>query len=193
MNALTRFCTLLLWLPLAAAAQGVDEAPLGEAVERHLPSDFAFTQWVQDPERLKTEASDAIETREVLEDGLETIKLGNVVAPILFETGVAQIPDGTVEALAKILDGMKDRVNVRLHLIGHADNQPLSPRLTGIYGDNMGLSQERAGEVAEYMQTVLALPAEAITYSWQGELQPVASNDTAAGRAQNRRVEVEVW
>ena len=193
MNALTRLSTLLLWLPLVAIAQGVDEAPLGEAVERHLPSDFAFTQWVQDPERLKTEASDAIETREVLEDGLETIKLGNVVAPILFETGVAQIPDGTVEALAKILDGMKDRVNVRLHLIGHADNQPLSPRLTGIYGDNMGLSQERAGEVAEYMQTVLALPAEAVTYSWQGELQPVASNDTAAGRAQNRRVEVEVW
>ena len=75
---------------------GPREAPLGEAVERHLPSDFAFTQWVQDPERLKTEASEAIETREVLEDGLETIKFGNVVAQILFETGVAQIPDGTV-------------------------------------------------------------------------------------------------
>jgi hypothetical protein len=43
------------------------------------------------------------------------------------------------------------------------------------------------------MQTALALPAEAVSYSWQGDLDPVASNGTEAGRAQNRRVEVEVW
>ncbi len=193
MKALTRLTALLLWLPMAAIAQGVDETSIGEAVERHLTTDLEFTQWVQDPERLKTEASDVIETRETLEDGLETVKLGNVVAPILFETGVAQIPDGTVEALGKILDGMKDRLNVRLHLVGHADNQPLSPRLVEIYGDNLGLSHERAGEVAEHMQTALSLPAEAVTYSWLGDQNPVASNSTAAGRAQNRRVEVEVW
>ncbi len=193
MKALTRLTTLLLWLPIIATAENVDEMPLGEAVERHLTNDLTFTQWVQDPSRFNTEASDEIVTRETLEDGLETIKLGNVVAPILFETGVAQIPDGTVEALGKILDGLKDRLNVRLHLVGHADNQPLSPRLVNIYGDNMGLSQERAGEVAEYMQTALALPAEAVAYSWQGDLSPVASNSTATGRAQNRRVEVEVW
>ena len=42
------------------------------------------------------------------------------------------------------------------------NSQPLSPRLVEIYGDNMGLSRERAGEVAEYMQTALALPAEGV-------------------------------
>jgi flagellar motor protein MotB len=62
-----------------------------------------------------------------------------------------------------------------------------------IYGDNMGLSRERAGEVAEYMQTALALPAEGVSYSWQGDTQPAASNATEQGRALNRRVEVEVW
>ena len=193
MNALTRLTVLLLWLPLAALAEDVDETSMGEAVERHFSNDLDFTQWVQDPERLKTEASDEIHTRETVEDGLETIKLGNVVAPILFETGVAKIPEGTVEALGSILDGMKDRMNVRLHLVGHADNQPLSPRLVRVYGDNMGLSRERAGEVAEYMQTALTLPAEAVTYSWQGDLRPVAPNSTPAGRALNRRAEVEVW
>ncbi len=193
MNALTRMTALLLVLPFAVLAQDVDEVSMGEAVERHLSTDIDYMQWVQDPDRLATEASDEIETRETLEDGFETVKLSNVVAPILFETGVAQIPEGTVEALGIILEGMKDRLNVRLHLIGHADNQPLSPRLVAIYTDNMGLSHERAGEVAEYMQTALALPAEAVSYSWQGELNPVGSNDTAAGRAENRRVEVEVW
>jgi flagellar motor protein MotB len=193
MNALTRLTACMLWLPVAVFAQDVDETSMGEAVERHLNNDIEFTQWVQDANRLATEASDEIQTRETLEDGFETVKLGNVVAPILFESGIAQIPEGTVEALAVILDNMKDRLNVRLHMVGHADNQPLSPRLVKIYTDNMGLSHERAGEVAEYMQTALALPAEAVSYSWQGDLQPVASNQTAAGRAQNRRVEVEVW
>jgi len=193
MITLTRFAALILLLPMLASGQDVDETPMGEGVERHLSNDIDFMQWVQDPERFATEASDEIETRETLEDGFETIKLSNVVAPIRFESGVAQIPEGTVEALGKILNGMKDRLNVRLHLVGHADNQPLSPRLVKIYVDNMGLSQERAGEVAEHMQTALALPAEAVSYSWQGDLDPVASNSSEAGRAQNRRVEVEVW
>ena len=37
------------------------------------------------------------------------------------------------------------------------------------------------------------LPAEGVSYAWAGDQQPVASNATEAGRAQNRRVEVEVW
>ncbi len=193
MITLTRFAALMLLLPPVASGQDVDETPMGEGVERHLSNDIDFMQWVQDPERFATEASDEIETRETLKDGFETIKLSNVVAPIHFESGVAQIPEGTVEALGKILDGMKDRLNVRLHLVGHADNQPLSPRLVRIYMDNMGLSQERAGEVAEHIQTALALPAEAVSYSWQGDMDPVASNSSEAGRARNRRVEVEVW
>lgn len=193
MIRLTRLTALLIFLPIVAIGQDVDETLMGEGVERHLSNDIDFMQWVQDPDRLATEASDEIETRETLEDGFETIKLSNIVAPIRFESGVAQIPEGMVEALGEILDGMKDRLNVRLHLVGHADNQPLSPRLVGIYVDNMGLSQERAGEVAEHMQTALALPAEAVSYSWQGDLEPVASNSIEAGRAQNRRVEVEVW
>ena len=95
--------------------------------------------------------------------------------------------------LRRILDKMRDRRNVRLHLVGHADTQPLSPALAAVFGDNEGLSRERAGEVAELLKGTLALPAEAISYEWAGDQQPVASNETEAGRAQNRRVEVEVW
>ena len=194
MNKLSHLLMLslaLAWIP--AFADNVEEAPLGEAVERHLSDDVPLTRWVQDPEELDTELGDTLETRETLEDALETVKLSGLVPSIHFESGVANIPDTTVESLGDILERMRDRINVRLHLIGHADNRPLSPRLQKIYGDNAGLSRERAGQVAEHFQTALALPPEAISYEWAGDSTPVASNLTEEGRAQNRRVEVEVW
>ncbi len=175
------------------SAQDVDETPIGEAVERHLSIDNPFMPWMQDPERIDSERGDTIETREVLADDLETIKLSNLVEPVRFASGIADIPDSTVESLGEILERMRDRRNVRLHLVGHADNRPLSPALMEIYGDNEGLSRERAGQVAEHMQTALSLPAEAISYEWAGDASPVATNLTEEGRALNRRVEVEVW
>ncbi len=124
---------------------------------------------------------------------LATVKLTDVVPPIRFESGVADIPQSYIESLRKALDDLRDRRNVRLHLVGHADDQPLSDELARIYGDNAGLSRERAGEVAEFLQTRLALPAEAISYEWAGTTKPVATNATPEGRALNRRVEVQVW
>jgi flagellar motor protein MotB len=197
MNALTKLCNVLLWAAVLAAvpahAAKVDETDMGEAVERHLSGDEPSMIWVQDPEDTAAEQGDTIETRETLEDALETVKLAGLVAPVHFESGIAQIPAATVESLGEILERMKDRINVRLHLIGHADSRPLSPRLQQIYGDNAGLSRERAGQVAEHFQTNLALPPEAISYEWAGDADPVASNATEEGRALNRRVEVEVW
>ena len=190
-NHLLLLSLALAWMP--AFATNVDEMPMGEAVERHLSDDVPPTRWVQDPDELDAEQGDRIETRETLEDALETVKLSGLVPPIQFESGIANIPGTTVVSLADILDRMRDRINVRLHLIGHADNRPLSPRLQKIYGDNGGLSRERAGQVAEHIQTALALPAEAISYDWAGDTDPVAPNTTEQGRAQNRRVEVEVW
>src|SRR5262249_31587077 len=149
--------------------------------------------WSRDPRALETEGGDRLEQREVLAEHAKIVKLKNVVAPIRFESGVADIPPSYVERLRAVLDGMRELKNVRLHLIGHSDSQPLSERLTGIYGDNAGLSRERAGEVAEYLQKALELPPEAIAFEWAGDTQPIASNDTDEGRARNRRVEVEVW
>jgi flagellar motor protein MotB len=177
----------------AAQAQLLGEAPRGEATERHLPGEIKPTQWAHDPNLLSTENGDRFEVREVAAEELETIKLSNLVPPIHFAVGVAEIPDSTVTELRKILEGMQGRRNVRLHLVGHADTQPLSPALAAVFGDNEGLSRERAGEVAELLQRTLGLPAEGISYEWAGDTKPVATNATEAGRAQNRRVEVEVW
>ena len=73
MNVVTKLGYLLLGgLVLAAQptwASNVDEAPIGEAVERHLPTDTEYQRWVQNPEDVETVLSDEIETRETLETG----------------------------------------------------------------------------------------------------------------------------
>ncbi len=164
----------------------------GAATERHL-SPNGFTTWTQDPETLATDAGDRLEPREVVTERAETVKLKGVVPPIRFPSGVADIPTSSVAQLREVLDEMRHLENVRLHLVGHADDQPLRPALAAVYGDNEGLSRERAGEVAEYLKSALALPPEAVSFAYAGDSEPVASNATEAGRARNRRVEVEVW
>jgi len=183
---------LCLAASLAAAGDVVNATP-GSSVERHISSERSSTLWAQDPELLEAESGDELSQRDVLALEAETVKLKNVVPPIHFESGVADIPASYIDRLRVVLESMRHLENVRLHLVGHADDQPLSSRLTGVYGDNAGLSRERAGEVAEFIQTALGLAPESISFAWAGDSQPIASNDTAEGRAQNRRVEVEVW
>ncbi len=187
------FVGLSLAWPAMAPARDVEEVPIGESAERHLPADLDFMQWVQDPDRVAAEEGDRIELREITEEKPETVKLAGVVPPIRFASGVAEIPDSTVRELGEILESMRDRANVRLHLVGHADDRPLSPRLAAIFGDNAGLSRERAGQVAEHFKRALGLPPESISWEWAGDTDPVAPNTSEAGRALNRRVEVEVW
>ena len=93
---------VLALVSLRGLAAGVDEAPMGEAVERHLSDDVAFMQWVQDAERIARDEGDALDTREILAEELETVKLSNLVPPIHFESGVANIPESTVEELGEI-------------------------------------------------------------------------------------------
>jgi len=183
---------LLAALPVLTQAQDVVENSRQETTEKQLP-DEPLRPWTHDPNLLQKESGDRVELRPVHAERLATVKLTDVVPPIRFDSGVADIPQTYVESLRKTLDDLRDRRNVRLHLVGHADDQPLSDQLARVYGDNAGLSRERAGEVAEFLQTRLALPADAISYEWAGDTRPVASNMTPEGRAMNRRVEVQVW
>ncbi|MBV9727062.1 MAG: OmpA family protein, partial [Gammaproteobacteria bacterium] len=179
-------------IALSAQAQTVGETPLGNPVERQLSTEQP-TPRARDPVQITTEVGDTLQPRTVFAESFETVKLKNVIPAIHFDSGVARIPDNYVDTLRKALDGLRGHRNVRLHLVGHADSQPLSPALVRTFGDNAGLSRERAGEVAEFLKRAMQLKPESVEYEWAGDTHPIASNDTAAGRALNRRVEVEVW
>ncbi len=84
--------------------------------------------------------------------------------------------------LSAILNKFED---TNILLVGHTDS-------TGSEEYNLGLSQRRAQSVASYLGSQNVSSAR-FTVEGYGQTKPVASNDTAEGRAQNRRVEVAIW
>jgi len=171
----------------------LEQYPIGNNTEKHFPPNMEFTLWTQDETFFKPKEEDRIEVKTVLEKETETFKLENAVPPIGFQSGEANIPDSAVEKLRGVLNEMKNRTNVRIHFIGHSDTDKLGPGLRAKYINNIGLSKYRAQETAEYFQRELDLPPDAVSFDGAGAQQPIANNNTAAGKARNRRVEVQVW
>jgi outer membrane protein OmpA-like peptidoglycan-associated protein len=75
--------------------------------------------------------------------------------------------------------------NSNILIVGHTDSQ-------GDDAYNMALSQRRANSASTYLRSQ-GVPSTRISTSGRGEAEPVASNDTEAGRSQNRRVEVAIY
>ncbi|MFC2969440.1 OmpA family protein [Acidimangrovimonas pyrenivorans] len=101
---------------------------------------------------------------------------------ILFATDSDKIRPSLQADLRAVADNLAQYPNSHVQVIGHTDN-------TGSAAYNQELSQRRAGSVAGVLIGAGVAPAR-ITAIGKGESQPVATNLTAAGRAQNRRVEI---
>lgn len=155
--------------------------------------DEEFTLWLQDESLFRPALDDDVLYDKRLIRDVETVKLADKMPGIRFDAGSSDIPPEFIENLRTVLAGMQGRENVRLHFIGHTDNAPLTGGLRAQYSDNTGLSAARAQMVAEFFQRELGLDPAAVSFEGRGESEPIASNDTAEGRARNRRVEVEVW
>ena len=92
-------------------------------------------------------------------------------------------PDFTAD-LDAAADLLLANPDVTVRIDGHTDS-------VGSEEYNMGLSERRAEAVATYLEEV-GVARDRMTVAWFGESQPIATNDTAEGRAQNRRVEIDL-
>ena len=124
-------------------------------------------------------------TVETVEDanGLEAIKV-TFDSGILFATNKANLSDASKNNLSKFAAQMVDLPETDITIYGHTDN-------TGTAAVNEKLSLQRAQSVADYLK-VCGINGSRMTVEGKSFNEPVASNDTAEGRAQNRRVEVYI-
>ncbi|ABW69057.1 OmpA family protein [Desulfosudis oleivorans] len=110
----------------------------------------------------------------------------------LFASFGTQLTENDKEQVRALRQSLAGRRIKRIIVTGHTDNQPIRARSRHIFADNDALSLGRAQSVATYLQTILNLPPERIEAEGKGDREPVASNATEAGRAENRRVAVAV-
>ena len=127
-------------------------------------------------------------TRTIVEPGERS-----ELAPSSFISGGSEMGETLKSRLEQLVEHLKPHQKLRLEVIGHTDNQHLSRACRAKYRDNHGLGQARADIVATYLGARLGLAADRITTASHGPDRPLTSNDTLAGMAQNRRVEIHAW
>lgn len=122
---------------------------------------------------------------ETVEDanGLKAVKV-TFDSGILFKTNSSTLNSESKAALQEFAAKMADMEETDITILGHTDN-------TGSDAVNEKLSAQRANSVSSYLQS-LGIAKKRITSEGKSYSMPVASNDTAEGRQQNRRVEVYI-
>jgi outer membrane protein OmpA-like peptidoglycan-associated protein len=102
---------------------------------------------------------------------------------IYFDTGKADIKPESKASLDQIGELLKQRPDLKLHVVGHTDN-------VGGIESNMALSKRRAESVVVALATAYGVSRSRLTGNGVASLAPVKTNTTDEGRAKNRRVEL---
>jgi outer membrane protein OmpA-like peptidoglycan-associated protein len=154
-----------------------EEARKG-AEQARLAAEQAAREKAELRARLLQQFNDVLETRDT-ERGL-IVNMGDV----LFDTGRFTLRPIAREKLARLAGIALNYPGLKLESEGHTDN-------VGSEALNQKLSEQRANAVREYLISQ-GIPGDKITSSGKGFSMPVGDNKTAAGRQQNRRVELIV-
>ena len=130
-------------------------------------------------------------------DKVETVNNGDYITIrfddiLLFDLGKARLKPESIDVLRKIgvlLEEYLEDANVKLAFEGHTDNAPIN---TVQFPSNWELSAARAIAVAKFFIEELDFNPKQISTEGFGEYVPIEPNDTAEGRATNRRVEIKI-
>jgi outer membrane protein OmpA-like peptidoglycan-associated protein len=106
------------------------------------------------------------------------------MSDVLFDTAQHTLKPGARERLAKVATILKAHPGLQIDIEGHTDS-------VGTDSYNQSLSERRAQSVRSFL-VAEGVPSQTMSARGLGEEQPVASNDSASGRQQNRRVELVV-
>lgn len=138
----------------------------------------AETEKTQLRERLRQQLNMILETRETQRGLIVNIN------DVLFDFNQYTLKPGAREKLAKVSGILLAYPGLKIQLEGHTDS-------VGSDDYNMKLSQQRADSVRGYLVSQ-GVTADSVNATGLGKADPVATNDTAAGRQQNRRVDMVV-
>jgi outer membrane protein OmpA-like peptidoglycan-associated protein len=122
-------------------------------------------------------------------DEARVFREGNTVilrlVGLSFDSGQSNIRSDSVNLLSKVEKAIDIFPRSELTIEGHTDSY-------GGDDSNQQLSQQRAESVQQYMVSAMRIPTYRMIATGFGETQPVANNETASGRARNRRIDIVI-
>jgi chemotaxis protein MotB len=167
-------------------------APEAETVKSAPPRVETLVESLNAPaSRRHGEETDTIRLRHLTEIGsveLEPDKAVRIVLPgdLLFDTGSSDLKPSSLDTLREVGDAIRI-TDYRVNVVGHTDSTPMYSEKIAT---NWELSALRACTVARFLVEQMGLSPSRFYISGYAYLQPVAPNDSPAGRAANRRVEL---
>jgi chemotaxis protein MotB len=114
----------------------------------------------------------------------------NLASSLLFDSGKDQLKAGGTDALKRVGNVLKDFPEKQVHVAGYTDNVAIKGALLKKFPSNKELSDARATSAAQALRD--GGVSSNLSDAGHGDSNPIASNNTADGRAKNRRVEVIV-
>ena len=147
-----------------------------------------------DKAKKEAEAIQNAQVEEVTDaNGLEAVKM-TFDSGILFATGKSDLTAASKTSLQQLATVLKNNSDCDVAIQGYTDNQGWKNSTAEQSAQkNQALSLDRAAAVSSYLQSLSVPTAQIKSVDGFGEQNPVASNATAAGREQNRRVEVYMY
>ena len=150
-----------------------------------------YNSMLQQQEALEASLRSEISADQVKIEQLENGIRVRMSDDLLYRSGSVELhPKGraALDKVASQLANMASQGN-DIDVVGNTDNVPIGPMLADRYPSNWELAGARAAVVVRYLQDQGVDPSHLKAVS-NGQYHPVASNDTAAGRAQNRRTDL---
>ncbi len=131
-----------------------------------------------------------VENREVTIKAFEEKISVTFLDSVLFDLGKATITQEGRGILKGVGDILKKVQSKQIRIIGHTDNIPILSKYHYKFPSNWELSSARAAAVVRYFQDEIDLDPENLEAVGRSFYEPITGNDTEAGRAQNRRVNI---
>jgi len=142
---------------------------------------------------LSEELEEDVRRKEVALRRLEEALSVGIVDEALFPSGSAELTPRGISVLRRAGEILKGFSSGYIAVKGHTDDVPIGEELRGKYPTNWELSAARAARVVRFLRWETGLDPTRIAVVAHGEYLPVASNDTAEGRARNRRIEIVLF
>ena len=108
---------------------------------------------------------------------------------LLFASGKYNVTDQAKVVLGKVAQVVKNRPEIEFMVEGHTDDQSIR---NAVLQDNWDLSVKRATSVVRVLQNEFGVEPQRMTAAGRSYYVPVASNETAEGRAKNRRTRIVI-